>query len=147
MKYIFLFSIHPLLQTVAIVFCLSAFYLGCRRALGNHLGLGITFPWKKHVIAGGVSLLLLLVGFGGGLSLTVRSFAVAGTTGIHYSVALVLLPFLLFCLCSGLCMDKVKKRRSVLNCCHGLCNTVVVFLVIWQLITGARLWRLFVLGY
>jgi uncharacterized membrane protein len=67
-------------------------------------------------------------------------------TGIHGKVGLVLMPFILFGLVSGLYMNRKKKQRRVLALIHGLNNLVVLILALTQVVSGSWVYRVFVLG-
>jgi len=67
-------------------------------------------------------------------------------TGIHGKVALVMVPFIIFGLASGLYMNHKKKNRKLLIFIHGLNNFVLLIMVLSQVISGKinirrLLWR------
>jgi cytochrome b len=138
--------IHPILQTLSIVFALYVLYLGCRRFAFAHLGKkGAMFPWKRHVQVGtavmGTWFLVMLLG----LLMAKLAWGATGVSGAHYAIALVMAPLILFGYFSGLLMDKRKARRTKLPLAHAVNNALLCLLAITQLVTGIGVIRDFML--
>jgi len=134
--------IHPVLQTLAVLLSLSVLYLGITRFRFTHLGhKGIVFKWKRHVAQGIAVMSTWLLAFAIGLGAAWNAWSVVGVTGTHYLAALLMLPLIGFGLGSGVVMDKVKTRRKMLPLVHGIVNTLLVALSLWQLTTGIVILR------
>jgi len=139
--------IHPVLQTLAVLLSLYVLYLGVMRFCFTHLGhKGIVFQWKRHVAQGIAVMVTWLLAFAIGLGAAWKAWSVVGITETHYLVALGMLPLIGFGLGSGFVMDKVKARRKMLPLAHGIVNTVLVALALWQLATGIIVLRDMVLA-
>jgi len=95
---------------------------------------------------GGIALGVLLAGMLGGIAIVYISWHGLFITGIHGKVALVMAPFIIFGLVSGLYMNHKKKQRKILPFIHGLNNLVVLIMAIGQIISGLWVYRAFVLG-
>jgi len=139
--------IHPVLQTLAVLLSLYVLYLGVTRFRFTHLGhKGIVFKWKRHVAQGIAVMVTWLLAFAIGLGAAWKAWSVVGITETHYLVALGMLPLIGFGLGSGFVMDKVKTRRKMLPLVHGIVNTLLVVLALWQLGTGIIVLRDMVLA-
>lgn len=139
--------IHPLLQTLAVLLSLYVLYLGFVRFRFAHLGhKGIIFQWKRHVSQGIAVMVTWALAFVIGLGAAWMNWHVLGITETHYTVALVMLPLMLFGLGSGFLMDRVKAKRRLLPLAHGAVNALLVALALWQLWTGIGILRDMVLA-
>ena len=67
-------------------------------------------------------------------------------TGTHGKMALVMVPFIIFGLVSGLYMNRNKKERRTLPLLHGLNNLIVLVLALAQVVSGWWVYRAFVMG-
>jgi len=138
--------IHPIIQILALLLILYVFYLGLKRFRFLHLHQKTAFQWRRHVALGGIALGVLLAGMLGGIAIVYISWHGLFITGIHGKVALVMAPFIIFGLVSGLYMNHKKKQRKILPFIHGLNNLVVLIMAIGQIISGLWVYRAFVLG-
>ena len=138
--------IHPIVQFLAILLALYVFYLGLRRFRFLHLHHKVVFRWKRHVALGGIALGVLLAGMLGGMAVVYIYRHGVFLTGIHGEVALVMVPFMIFGLVSGLYMNRKKKRRRILPFIHGLNNLAVLVMALSQIVSGSWVYRAFVLG-
>jgi len=138
--------IHPIVQCLAILLALYVFSLGVQRFRFLHLHHKTVFHWRQHVALGEIALGVLLAGMLGGIVMVYISWHGIFITGIHGKVALVMAPFIIFGLVSGLYMNHTKRKRRVLPFVHGLNNLVVLIMAISQIISGVWVYRAFVLG-
>lgn len=139
--------IHPVLQTLAVIVSLVVLYLGIARFRFLQLGhKGIIFQWKRHVALGIVVMGIWLAAFVIGLGAAWNNWNMLGVTETHYFVALFMLPLIGFGLGSGFVMDRVKTRRKMLPLVHGIVNTLLMVLALWQLCTGIIVLRDMVLA-
>jgi hypothetical protein len=141
-----LLIIHPIIQFSAIVLALYVFYLGVHRFRLLHLGQKTTFRWKRHVLLGTIAMGAWLGGMLGGVIMVYSHWHGFLVTGTHGKVALTMAPFIIFGLCSGLYMDRSKKKRKLLPIIHGVNNLVVLILALTQIVTGGGVYQSFVLG-
>jgi cytochrome b561 len=137
--------LHPLIQLAAIVLSFYVLYLGFQRFQASHLKKKAVFPWKKHVKFGLTTLIVLFLGFIGGIVMTYINwsgylFTTHGKFGVLIAVLIVI------GLSTGLYMDKNKKKRTVLPLIHGINNFVLVVLCIVQTYFGFHVLKSFVLG-
>jgi len=98
------------------------------------------------VALGETALGVLLAGMVGGIAIVYITWHGLFITGIHGKVALVMAPFIIFGLISGLYMNFKKRNRRILPFVHGLNNLVVLIVAISQIISGSWVYRVFVLG-
>jgi nitric oxide reductase large subunit len=138
--------IHPIIQLSALLLALYVFYLGIQRFQFFHLHQKAVFRWKRHVALGEIALGVLLAGMLGGLAMVYVYWHGFLITGIHGKFALVMVPFIIFGLVSGLYMNHKKRKRRILPFVHGLNNLVVLIMAIGQIISGLWVYRAFVLG-
>ena len=95
---------------------------------------------------GETALSVLLAVMVGGIAIVYITWHGVFITGIHGEVALVMAPFIIFGLVSGLYMSHKKRKRRILPFVHGLNNLVVLIMAISQIISGLWVYRAFVLG-
>ena len=138
--------IHPFVQAAGIVLVLAAFLSGVQRFRSLHLHQRTSFPWRRHVLLGKAAFFTLLAGAGLGLGMVRYHWDQNLMTMGHGKTGLVILPLLLFGIVSGLLLDAKKAKGTVLKVLHGVNNTLVLLLVLNQLRTGLRVYRLFVSG-
>lgn len=144
---IFLHSIHPAIQFIAILLTAYNFFLGMQRFRVLHLGRkNANFNWKRHVFFGKISLAMLLAGAFGGMSMVYWHRHRVLMAGIHAEVALMIIPLAIFGLLSGCYMDNKKKKRKLLPFIHGVNNLVVLLLALTQIISGLEIYLTYVLG-
>ena len=135
--------IHPLLQLAVTVLAGYVGWLGFTRFQARHLGRKIPFLWKRHARLGVVAISVWFMGLLGGVSVAWLKWDMVMVTGQHYKVALVMVPFMVFGLASGLYMDRKKKNGRLLALAHGLCNGILFLLALYQIWTGVRVARNF----
>jgi len=138
--------IHPFVQATGILVCIAAFVTGLQRVRSHHLKQKVRFPWKLHVLLGKIALVTLLAGMTLGLGMVRYSWDANLMTMGHGTMGLVILPFLLVGLVSGVVLDAKGRQRPLLRIVHGLNNTVLLLLVLNQIRTGLEVYRLFVAG-
>ena len=139
--------IHPVLQTLAVLLSLYVLYLGFVRFRFAHLGhKGIIFQWKRHVQQGASVMIVWALAFVIGLGAAWYGWSSVFITDLHYKLALVMLPMILFGLGSGYRMDKVKAKRKALPLAHGIVNALLVAMALCQLYTGVIILRDMVMG-
>ncbi len=138
--------LHPILQFLATLASLYVLYLGVLRFRAAHLRhQGIVFPWKRHVALGAAVMITWALGFAFGLGVVWWKWGEV-FVGRHSLTGLLMLPLIAFGLGSGLVMDRVKAPRRALPLAHGIANTGLVLLALWQLFTGTRLLLTLTLG-
>lgn len=141
-----MFYIHPALQFTGILFALFVFKLGISRFQMIQLKQKIRFNWKQHVRFGIGATIIWLTGILGGLYIVKTSWYRFMITGLHAKIGLLMMPFIIFALVTGIYMDKNKKKRTVLPLVHGIFNTVMLILAFVQIYTGVAVYRTYVLG-
>ena len=137
--------IHPLLQFTALLIAIYVLYLGYQRFAATRLGKKGPFAWKRHVRLGSLAIFIWLPGLGLGLLLAWLSWSNIAITGVHFVVAMIMIPFIIFGYTSGWVMDRHKAKRTVLPLLHGANNLLLVLLTLAQLGTGLLVIRDFVL--
>ncbi len=105
-----MFQIHPIFQTVGIIIMLFVLNLGISRFRMVHLKQKIRFNWKQHVRFGIIATTIWLIGIFGGLYIVKTSWYGFLITGLHAQIGLLMIPFILFALGSGIYMDRKKKN-------------------------------------
>ena len=141
-----LLVIHPVIQLSAIVSTVYVFYLGVQRFRSLHLKQKTLFRWKRHVVLGKIALGALLAGVLAGMTVVYVYWHGFLITGTHGKVALVMLPFILFGLFSGLYMNRKRRHGRLLPLVHSLNNLILLILALTQVVSGWQLYRAFVLG-
>ncbi len=139
-------AVHPVVQALATVIAFYVFYLGLGRFQSLHLKKKKMFNWKRHVLLGKISLITWLIGMGAGFAMAYRTWERFLVTGDHGETALIMLPFILFGLVSGMYMDKKKKRRRALPLIHGASNVTLLIFSIHQVYSGWWVYNTYVLG-
>ena len=138
--------IHPIIQLSALLLALYVFYLGIQRFRFFHLHQKAVFRWKRHVALGEIALGVLLAGMLAGMMMVYVNWHGFIITGIHGKVGLLMAPFIVFGLVSGVYMNHKKKNRRSITFIHGLNNLVVLIMALSQVISGSWVYRAFVLG-
>ena len=141
-----MFLIHPIFQSVGILIVLYVMKLGIPRFRMVHLKQKSRFNWKQHVRFGIIATTIWLIGIFGGLYIVKISWYGLLITGYHAKSGLLMIPFILFAIGSGLYMDRKKQKRQVLPLIHAICNTVMLCLALSQIYTGVGVYRTYVLG-
>ena len=141
-----MFLIHPIFQSVGILIALYVMKLGISRFRMVHFKKKIRFNWNQHVRFGIIATTIWLIGIFGGLYTVKTSWYGLFITGYHAKIGLLMIPFILFAIGSGIYMDRKKKKRAILPLIHAIFNTVMLFLVLLQIYTGVGVYRTYVLG-
>ena len=141
-----MFIIHPIFQSVGILIALYVMKLGISRFRMVHLNQNTRFNWKQHVRLGIIAAAIWLMGIVGGLYTVKTNWYNWAITGSHAEIGLLMIPFILFAIGSGLYMDRKKRKRKVLPLIHAICNTVMLLLAFLQIYTGINVYRVYVLG-
>jgi hypothetical protein len=128
--------LHPVLQVSLTALSGYVLYLGLNRAQALHLGRPRPFDWGRHVRLG----LAVMAGWPAaglmGAVVARLTWHAWGLTGGHLRSTLIMAPFLLFGLGSGLALHYRKKKRQALPLAHGLNNLCLVGLALGHLVTG-----------
>jgi hypothetical protein len=98
------------------------------------------------VVLGEIALGMWLVGLLGGTVTVYLSWGAFFITETHARMAVVMAPFIIFGLVSGLYMHHKKRPRKVLPLIHGLSNLVALILACIQIWTGWGVYKAYVLG-
>jgi len=141
-----LLYLHPAVQFTATILAIYVIYTGIQRFRMLHLRNRTIFPWKRHVSMGSVVLLLWSIGLIGGFVVTRNVWYTNFITGLHARVAVVMCPLIVIGMVTGFYMNRVKKRRSLLPLIHGLNNTILLLLAIYQTYSGWQVLQKFVIG-
>ena len=94
-------SIHPIIMFVSTLLALYVFVLSIQRFRFLHLKQKAAFNWKRHVIFGEIVMITWLGGMLGGIAISYVTWHGFLITGTHGTVAMVMLPLILFGLFSG----------------------------------------------
>lgn len=141
-----LLYIHPALQIIAILLTVYALVLGLPRLASLHLGQKRRFARERHIRVGEIALGLMILGTVGGLVMVRifwRGWLVTGEHGEH---GLIMLPFMLFGLISGLYMARSPRPRRLLPLVHALNNLLVLGLALHQAWEGREVIEKFIQG-
>ncbi|MFW6115281.1 MAG: DUF4079 family protein [Thermodesulfobacteriota bacterium] len=138
--------VHPIIQVSAIILAWYVFYLGAQRFRSLHLHQGAVFKWRRHVALGGIAFAVLLAGIAGGMAMVYLHWQGFLMTRIHGVMGLIMVPFIVFGMGTGLYMNSRKKKRRILPLIHGLNNLIVLILAFVQAATGWGVVKTFVLG-
>ena len=133
-------------QSVGILIALYVMKYGVSRFRMVHLKHKVRFNWKQHVRFGIIATTIWLIGLFGGLYIVKTSWGDLFITGLHAKIGLLMIPFILFAIGSGIYMDKKKKKRTILPLIHAIFNTVMLFLALSQIYTGVSVYLTYVLG-
>ena len=127
---------HPVFQLAALGLSLYVPVLGCRRFVNVHFGRNVQYARKRHARLGILNLAMWLTGAAGGM-VVVKLYRHANfITGLHWQVALAMLPLMLFGFCSGLYLYRTPGKKAVLPLLHGLNNLVLIFMAMSQIASG-----------
>ena len=140
-----LLSIHPIAQLAAITVGVYAAYLGIQRSKSLHFGKSIRFLRQRHALAGSLALISMLGGIAAGL-IIVSKFMENPNMGLHGIIARLLLPLLIFGIFSGFYLYLNPRKGKVLPAIHAINNLIIVHLALLQIITGAWVYKTYVLG-
>ena len=140
-----LLSIHPIAQLTAIAVGVYAAYLGIQRTKSLHFGKSTRFLRQRHALAGSIALISMLGGIAAGLIIVSR-FMENPNLGLHGIIAKLLLPLLIFGIFSGFYLYLNPQKGKVLPAIHAINNLIIVHLALLQIITGAWVYKTYVLG-
>lgn len=101
---------HPAIMATLIILSWYVARLGFIRLAVRRMGRKGVFPWKRHVLLGKVALFGMLLGMGGGVTMTWLLWADPFSTGLHVLGAVSMTPFILFGIATGLLLD---RKRAV----------------------------------
>ena len=127
---------HPIFQLAALVLSLYVLVLGCRRFVNVHFGQNVRYARKRHAQLGILNMAMWLTGAAGGLVMVRLYWHGNFITGVHWQVAVSMLPLMLFGFCSGLYMYRNPKKSAALPLLHGLNNLVLIFMAMSQIASG-----------
>lgn len=137
--------IHPSLQLIATLLGVYAMYLGTDRFLAQHVGMKRQFKWNLHVTIGRVVIILWMAGLIGGLAIAKLKWNANFVTGLHYKTAFAMFPLMVIGAVTGMFMDRKKAQRTLLPLIHGVCNTILLVLALFQIWTGWKVIKDFIL--
>lgn len=141
-----MFYIHPIVQLVAILISFYVLKLGVSRFRLIHLKQETLFKWKLHVRLGAMATTIWLIGVFGGTFIVKSGWYGHIVSGLHGKIGLLLIPFIIFSLVSGVYMDRNKEKRTILPLVHAGFNTVMLILVLLQIYTGVDIYLTYVAG-
>ncbi len=133
--------VHPAMQSLAVLIGLLAMWQGWKR-IEMLWGRKVIFPWRTHVRLGTVGLLLWTAG-AFGFYVTHSLFGATHITGIHATLAWPIIVLSILGLITGGIMNKYKKKRFWLPLIHGVGNTILMILVLYECWTGIDLYDAF----
>ena len=138
--------IHPILQLAALFAALWVFRLGYNRFCFQHLHIKCPFNWKLHVKLGKIVHLLWMCGMAIGVYAAWHAWGSVELTGTHYTVGVTMIPLTVVGLLSGLALQKPKGKRGGLALLHGVVNTTLLGMAVYQVWSGWKAIQLFMLG-
>ena len=142
----FILSIHPAAQLGAILLAFYAAYQGFQRTGSLHYNKQTQFLRKRHAFTGFIGLSSMVGGTGAGVFMVER-YLLNPDMGLHKAAAMVLLPFGLFGILSGLFLYLKPGPRKYLPAIHGINNVIVLFLALAQIVTGTMVYMRYVLRW
>jgi len=142
----FILSIHPLLQSIAILLAMYAGYLGYQRTRSLHFGHTVPFQRDRHALTGAISLISMLGGLAGGLIIASRFLEKYHGHPLHKEVAFMMLPLLVIGIFTGFYLYMDPKKRVVLPAIHGINNLILLAFALFQLFSGMEMFLGHVLG-
>lgn len=137
--------LHPTIQFISTMLAIYVIYTGMQRFRLLHLHTRVAFHWKRHVSLGTMVLLLWAIGLVGGFAVTRNVWYTNFIMGLHAKVAVMMCPLIIVGFATGIYMNWVKKKRTLLPLIHGLNNTFLFLLAIYQLYSGWQVLQKFVL--
>ena len=102
--------VHPAIMASLILLSWYVARLGFIRLAVRRMGRTGVFPWKRHVLLGKVALFGMLLGMGGGLSMTWLLWDDPLSTGLHVLGAAGTAALIVFGIATGLLLD---RKRTV----------------------------------
>jgi hypothetical protein len=141
-----MFLIHPIFQSAGTLIALYVMTLGISRFRMIYLKKKVRFNWKQHVRFGIIATTIWMIGLLGGLYTVKTSWYGFLITGDHAKIGLLMIPFIIFAIGSGIIMDRKKKKRTALPLIHAIFNIAMLCLALLQIYTGVGVYRTYVLG-
>ena len=138
--------LHPITQCLATILAIYAIYSGIQRFRSAHLHAKTLFKWKRHVWIGILVMVLWPLGFAGGFIITRNFWYTNFITGAHANIGVVMCPMIVVGLLSGIYMNRVKKKRTVLPLIHGVNNALLFLLALFQVYSGWQVLQRLVVG-
>ena len=132
---------HPVFMTLALFLSLWVAWQGINRVRISLFKHKVQFNWKGHVRYGIIVMSTWFFGMIAGGIMAKLIYGATGMTGDHRTIAMIMLPLILFGEGSGLYMKFKKAPRKILPIFHGVNNLVLVLLAFMQLYTGFNLVR------
>lgn len=133
--------VHPAFMTLALLLSFWVAYQGVNRARISLFKHKVRFNWKGHVRYGIVVMSTWFFGMIAGGIMAKLIYGATEVTGDHRTIAMIMLPMILFGEGSGLYMKFKKGPRKILPIFHGANNLMLVLLACMQLFTGFYLVR------
>lgn len=132
---------HPLFMILALFLSFWVAWQGINRVRISLFKHRVRFNWKGHVRYGIIVMSTWFFGMIAGGIMAKLIYGEAGMTGDHRTVAMIMLPMIIFGEGSGLYMKFKKAPRKILPIFHGINNLILVLLAFMQLYTGFYLVR------
>lgn len=141
----FMLYLHPAVQLASTMLAIYVIYTGIHRFRSLHLHTRTIFNWKRHVWLGMLVLLLWSIGLIAGFVVTRNVWYTNYITGAHAKVAVLMCPLIAFGFATGFYLNRFKKKRKLLPLLHGLNNTCLFLLAMYQVYSGWLVMQKFVL--
>ena len=138
--------IHPLIQTAALIAALWVFRLGYNRFCFQHLHIRCPFNWKLHVKLGKIVHGLWMSGMALGVYMAWFEWGTINLTGAHYAVGVTMIPLAAVGLLTGLALQTPRGKRGTLALLHGVVNTLLLAMAVYQVWSGYDVIRQFMLS-
>ncbi|MGE4298521.1 MAG: DUF4079 family protein [Desulfovibrionaceae bacterium] len=137
---------HPIIQLSVTVLSTYVMFMGIQRFRFVHAKAKVRFDWKRHVLLGKIVLAVWFFGFCLGLGMARYDWGTVNLTEGHFMVGMIMAPLIVFGFVSGLILQTPAKGHGRLALVHGVLNTVLFLLSLYQLVTGIGVVRLFLLA-
>ena len=130
-------TLHPFFQGLSIVLAFYAAAIGLQRTRSLHFGRQeATFYRKRHALIGGIALFMLLGGLAGGKIIAYYVWQGLVVIHLHKTMAVIILPFLLIGIGTGLYLYFKPGKRKLLPAVHGINNAILLILLLIQAYAG-----------
>ena len=137
--------LHPILQLVALLIAIRVLFMGINRFRFQHLKQKCAFNWKGHVKQGKIAAWLWMAGLVLGLYMAQHTWGALALTGPHYTMGMLMWPFILIGLVTGYLLQKPSGKRPGLALVHGASNVIAFVLALYQTWSGVDAVRLLLL--
>nr|WP_319775886.1 DUF4079 family protein [uncultured Sphaerochaeta sp.] len=138
--------IHPIWQLAAMIIAGYVLSMGWSRFQSRHFKIKKSFPWKKHVLWGEISVIALLLGGFLGIAVGAWRWPRPFITGVHAWMGLAVMFLLLIGLVTGIILNRRKPRGHTLPLIHAASNVLMILLALFQIRTGWYVLTNFVAG-